>query len=403
MLERIVNLSFFKETIVAGVYINIHSETEILCQVVVLEKKKASLQIIQKSETPLAGIASHLATNIPMCVVIDGKGILQRECGSDQTDEQLILQAFPNVNPSEYYVQSTAQRGNVNFACFARRKAVDDILEILLAQSYKILNLSLGSIVLSNLAQIKGDGQIIAIPYKVSVSNGQITQIDKIKESKIAFTVIGDESIPTNKVLPFSTALAYFAGNALTEIQSDFLNKIRLDYTYLKLIKKGGLALLMLLFVVLLGNFLLFSSQREKQQALTAELGQYEATISKVEDYKREISEKERFLGNSDEGGNTYFSYYADKIAATKPEGIVLQKMQIFPVTLKNKKFDVDGIKKDTILISGLTRNSVLLNDWTKQLQKQKFVGHVGITNFTQMETNSGSFSLTISLNSKQK
>jgi Tfp pilus assembly protein PilN len=157
------------------------------------------------------------------------------------------------------------------------------------------------------------------------------------------------------------------------------------------------------LFIILLINFILFSYQSDKQKQLAGELNQYQETIQQLASYKEEIAEKEKITQNGAWGENSYFSYYADRIAASKPDGILLQKMQLFPVTLKNKKFDLNGIRKDTICIEGVTQNSVLLNEWTKALQSQEFVKHVGITNYTQQESSSGSFTLQIALNPKKE
>jgi hypothetical protein len=403
MIARISNLSFFRESVVVGVYIQIRQDESSLCQCVVLEKKKGSLHIIGKEESPLSKLAEVISIKIPLCLIIDGKGVLQRECNSAQDDQELILQAFPNVNPSEYYVQATEQLDTINYACFARKDIIDDIFANLIAQGFSIINVSLGALSFANVVPIKESGRVTAFPYEINLSNGSILGIKRIKEAKTALSLIGEESIPAEKVLALSAAFGYFSTGALREMQSDVVRGALMNYSYLKIIKKGGFALAIFLFLLLLVNFLIFSSQRDKQQQLFAELGQYETTAKQLETYKKEITEKEKLIGSSGIGENTYFSYYADRIAASKPGGIVLQKMQIYPVILKNKKFDIEGLKKDTVFITGTTRNSVLLNDWVKQLQLQKFVSHVSITNYTQLEPGSGTFAITVALDQKKK
>lgn len=403
MIARISNLSFFRESVVVGVYIQILSDESSLCQCVVLEKKKGSLHIIGKGESTLSKLTDIVSVKTPLCLIIDGKGILQRECNSVQSDQELILQAFPNVNPSEYYVQATEQLDAINYACFARKDIIDEILGNLTSQGFNIINVSLGALSFANVAPIKESGHITAFPYEINLSKGSISGIKRIKEAKTALSLIGEESIPAEKVLAFSAAFGYFSTGALRKMQSDVVGEALMNYSYLRIIKKGGFALAIFLFMLLLVNFLIFSSQRDKQQHLSAELEQYETTAKQFEAYKKEIAEKEKLIGSSGVGENTYFSYYADRIAASKPGGIVLQKMQIYPVILKNKKFDIEGLKKDTVFIAGTTRNSVLLNDWVKQLQMQKFVSHVGITDYTQLEPGSGNFALTIALNPKKK
>ena len=404
MINRISNSSFLKENQVAGVYVDMLSEDSLSCKLVILEKKKGSLHIVQKAETSLDKLSEEISTKIPLCVIIDGKGVLLRESKQENlSDEQLILQAFPNVTVSDYYVQHIESAQQTIFACFARKTAIDVIFQKLKAQSFTILNASLGALSLANIATLKENGKVIAYPYNINIKEGTLHQITKSKETNTNFTVIGEESIPCTHVLPFAAAFGYFTHSSLSNINSEIIEHGLTDYSYLKIMKKGGFMFLIMLFVMLLVNFLFFSYQNDKQKQLTGELSQYQQTIQQLAAYKEEIAEKEKITQNGAWGSNSYFSYYADRIAASKPDGIVLQKMQLFPVTLKNKKFDLNGIRKDTICIAGVTRNSMLLNDWTKALQAQKFVQHVGITNYTQQESNSGSFTLEIALNPKKE
>lgn len=398
MITRIANIPFFRETVIAGVYINIHSEDSLQCQYVVLEKKKGSVQIIQKGEASLDKLNEGLSAKIPLKLIVDGKGVLQRECKAGLSDEQLILQAFPNVNPSEYYVQAIEQEQSSNLACFARKNIVDDIVSKLKAQSFSILDLSLGALPLRDIVALKENGKLIAYPYSILIKDAEIQQIEKIQDTEIAFTLVGEESIPVKQVLPFATAFGYFAQTNLLSFRSEVVQTALLDYSYQRIMKKGGILFLIFLFIGLLVNFLIFTSQRETQQQLSDELGLYQATAQELNSIKQEIAEKEKLTDNGSQGVNTYFSYYADRIAASKPDGIILQKMHIVPLTLKNKKFDLVGVQKDTVFIQGVTRNSILLNEWTNNLQSQKFIQHVSITNYTQVEQSIGNFTLVIAL-----
>ncbi|MBN2786868.1 MAG: hypothetical protein JXQ69_00965 [Paludibacteraceae bacterium] len=404
MLKRISNSSFFRENKVAGVYVEILSEDKLYCQVVILEKKKGSIHIVQKTESSLDKLSEVISVKIPLCVIIDGKGVLLRESKQENLiDEQLILQAFPNVTSSDYYVQHVESAQQTIFACFARRVTIDAIFENLKAQSFALLNVSLGVLPLSNIVSLKGKGKLIAFPYEITIVDGSLQKINKIKETSANFTVVGEESIPCTHVLAFASAFGYFMESNISKLNSEIFEQGLTDYSYQIIMKKGGFAFLIFLFVSLLLNFLIFSYQSDKQKQLSQELIQYQSTIEQLAAYKNEIAEKEKITQNGAWGSNTYFSYYADRIAASKPQGIVLQKMQLFPLTLKNKKFDLNGIRKDTIIIAGITKNSMLLNDWTKTLQAQKFIQHVSVTNYTQQESSSGNFTIEIALNKKKE
>ena len=51
------------------------SEESMHCHVVVLEKKKGSIHIVQKTECSLDKLSEVISVKIPICLVIDGKGV----------------------------------------------------------------------------------------------------------------------------------------------------------------------------------------------------------------------------------------------------------------------------------------------------------------------------------------
>jgi hypothetical protein len=307
------------------------------------------------------------------------------------------LKAFPNVNATEYYVQHIESSKQNIFACFSRKDIIDEVFLKLKNQSFTILDLSLGCLPLSNIGQLINTGKVNTPTHEISFLEGIIQSIGKSKGPSETVK-IGDEHIPIFHVPAFASALGYFVGSTNSFFDSTLLVNEKTNYAYRRIIKKGGFAFLIALFVLLLINFVVFSIQNDKQRKLSEELTFNQSTIEQLSSIKKEIAEKEQLSQKGALGGNSCFSYYADRIAASKPSGIVLQKMQIFPLTLKNKKFDINGIKKDTIVIMGTTKNSLILNDWTKVLQQQKFILHTNITNYTQTEPGTGSFTLEIAL-----
>ncbi len=399
MINRIANNTFFKENKHAGIYIDILSESDYRCRVVVLEKKQKHLHILQKEEVSLDKLSTVVSTKIPVSICVDGKGILSREFNLKLTDEALIHQAFPNVNASDYYAQQMELAHSKTFVCFARKVTIDTILQKIIEQNFTPLHLSLGCLPVSHIVTLLNSGETLAFPYIIKKVDNSVEQIKKNTEPTQAFVPIGDESIPTEYILPFALALGYFSNGEFDDLPSDLLLQKQKDHTYLSVAKKGSFAFLMLAFVVLLINFVVFGYANKQQQILSQQLEQHQGTLQQLEKYRQEVSEKEKILGGGYGSYNSYFSYYADRIAASKPDGIILQKMNICPVEIKNKKVDIISLRKDTIEISGVTQNSSLLNTWLKTIQKESFVRQAEITNYAQQDANNGLFSLRIAIN----
>ncbi|MBN2788272.1 MAG: hypothetical protein JXQ69_08125 [Paludibacteraceae bacterium] len=404
MIYRIANSSFFQEKQVAGVHIEILSENEFVCNFVVLKKKKGSIHIIQKNSCLLEKLSKKLSNKTVIFLSIDGKGVLLREQQqTDLSNDELISHVFPNVKSHEFYVQHIKLANDNMLVYFARKNTIDSILSQLKEQGFSCLQLNLGCLTINIIAAIVENGNVHANSYNISIKNGLIESTNKTNDNNSNFTLIGEERIEYPYVIPYATGLSYFINKYETDSNNFQITEDQYNHAYLKIIKKGGIAFLLLIFVILLINFFIFCIQNDRQKSLAKELSQYQSTILQLTNLKSEIAEKEKIMQNSAWEGNSFFAFYADRIAASKPDGISFEKMEIFPVKINNNKFDFNSLQKDTILIMGITKNSLLLNDWTKVLRKHSFVKSVNISNYTQEESSSGKFTLVLAVQPKIK
>ena len=99
---------------------------------------------------------------------------------------------------------------------------------------------------------------------------------------------------------------------------------------------------------------------------------------------KKEVGEKEKFFQNEGWMQSSQTSFYADRIAATVPESVLLSSLSVNPVDDKNsrekrKKLFHEGL----IVLTGTCKRPIDLNGWIKRLKDFHWAKKVDVENYT--------------------
>jgi Tfp pilus assembly protein PilN len=99
------------------------------------------------------------------------------------------------------------------------------------------------------------------------------------------------------------------------------------------------------------------------------------ADIKRIEDLEKELKLKEKFLREAGWIKSSQTSLYADQVAKTVPNTVLLKELSVHPTNQTASRKDKRMVfETGIILISGTCKDPVVLNPWLVELKKLNWV-----------------------------
>jgi Tfp pilus assembly protein PilN len=404
ILNYLKNIEFLKSNRATGLHCYVNGGNTPVFSYVILGKKKGKIEIEQQGEIhcDFEQLAEIIPVKYPVYLSIDGKGILHRQVECDSSIPALQL-AIPNANENDFVSEQFDGTSQKKYISFARKEFIDDILAKLSDQNFPVIGLTISPFSCLGLFDIFPE---LPVPFMV----GQFEfELDRETSGIIAFSkielagqdrkyTIGGNEISSAKVLPFYNALSYYT-NRSDRPEYSVVSNQKAEYISKRLFEIAGWGALIFLFIILLANLVMFSNLSEEKQQLDLIVSGNKELITRLNRVKEELSWKEKFLGQVGNDRKKWFSFFADRVGASVPEEITLEKLDFHPVRSKIINQKEIELQPDLVRIEGITKNSLSVNNWALILKKMTGVSDVVIGSFSQMENSTlGVFAIEIRL-----
>gem|GEM_PF-1668503 len=405
-------------------------------------------------------LAKKVAAKVPVAVVIQGKGVLHKKVaagagvgaaraavGGDGGSASAgagvgasragagvgasragaggtgtFEEALPNANPNDFFIETVELEGYAWLSIIRK-----DVLERVVGQvrelGFRVLSVSVGPGSIEYVApfiNFEKERVIRKDFFEVKVGEeGKIKDVavaSAAVEPKTEYN-IGDQYVFASSLLAFSAAARLLAdgmtGGGIGEwsgggggersltgggIESAIIASERDEYRHYRYFVAGGWALMIIVFVVLLVNFLFYSFYFNRNAQLQTILAAYSQQSSSSEKMRAEIGSRQVFFEVNGWNRSSRLSLYADRIAGLVPSSAVLTSMKINPL---NNGFFSDGsgavFKRDTIQIAGTCDDPTELNRWVNNLRNIDQFRTVNLLNYSyKKESATGTFSMEI-------
>ena len=410
MLNYFRNSELLKSNRVIGIHCMMNGANDPVFSYVILLKKKGNIEIESQGEIQceLEKLFENVAIKYPVYLSIDGRGILHKRVERDLS-KSIIQQAIPNANESDFIVEQFNGGEQSAYISFARRDYVDDILSKLFEQKFSVIGLTISPFTTIGIFDLFPHlpSPLLVGPYEMQIGKTDQTINDFRKPDvgniECRQYMLGDNQISSPYILPFYHALTYYS-NGSQESEYPFIATQKDEYTSKRLFVFAGWGILVFLFLLLLANMLVFTGLSQEKQRLETQVSGNKELLSKLKLVKEELSWKEKFLGQAGLDRKKWLSYFADQIAASVPQEITLEKLELHPMTTKIRKQKEIELQPDIIRIEGITKTSLSVNDWALSLKKMHWISNVVVENFFQIENSTmGIFTIEISLATLKK
>ncbi len=331
-------------------------------------------------------LKARLPKQVPLVLVINGKGVLMRKTA--QPENNLVNQLFPGSNPGDFFSVTCPDEATGQYHFICRKTLVAQVLEALNAAGLQPLSLGIG---LTPLVQAlpfleAPDATINTPSYSVAIVQKKIHEIIYgPRERPDASTfMVGGALYKAQQVNALGAVLQVLlkpADQLEGAITTEAVKAAGEDYKYYKLFHFTKWTVLAALLVLLLGNFFVFNHYFGKNKALAqqADLVRAATQSSLLEQARSDSSYA--FFTSAGWNKNTRHSYYADRIAALAPETVRFSLLQTAPVQESVGAGDLI-FANNKIILQGISTDPTELETFSRAIKNIPGVEAVVINNY---------------------
>ena len=386
MKGSVFNISAVKGKKSAGIHIHFLPGEDCLIHLMVLKKQKQL--VLCESQKSFSGsvhdIPGMLPKNIPLHIAFTGQSVLHKKTQSGATGdlEREMQNNIPGAKPADLVYQFSAAAEGTGYISVIRKESIQEVLESINKSKLFINDISLGPfsihyLTVQGLAEVNG---FTFEDFSVSFKNRLISDIspaDK-KSRDIPFIMVGDDKISHKYILAYASAFLFFLpGDNQRLIVTRGIHCQPERYYLERMSNIAGLFFIILLFSVLLINFMLYSRYDNRLANLNLRYNTNKNLIQKLDKLEHESQKKRQFLVKSGFLSKSRLSYFADRIAYLIPENTNLTELSLQPPLKKPEQGEQFNIRKDMILIKGNTSRINEVNQWIKTIKSEPWVEHI--------------------------
>lgn len=407
MINIFKTTEFTKCKRVAGLHCAVYGNDMPTFSYIVLVKHKGKIEIEHQAtfQCEIEKLSENISTKLPLFLSLEGRGILHKQVDPDPS-RPIIQQVIPNANEEDFIFEQFEGSQQSVVISFSRKSYVDEILGKFATQKFAVIGLTISPFSVTWIFELFPGlpARILTGSFELETDKvtGSILRYQKLENENLTdqHYTLADNQITSRFILPFYSALTYYTNTghrpeyAVVAFQKEeFVSKRQFIFF--------SWIILTFLFLILFANLLVFTNISEKKQFMETKVSTNMETLNTLKKVKEELLWKEKFLGQAGVDRKKWLSYFADQLAASVPEEITLEKLELHPVTTKIRKLKEIEIQPDAVQIEGVTKNSLAVNNWAVSLKKMDWISNVIVENFSQLENSTlGVFSIEITLTS---
>lgn len=391
----------------AGVAITLHGDGSLAVNACQVTARHDQLDIVQKVTgiASIAELSKHLPQQSLISLNITGKGILYKQVEKiTKLTQHNFSRLLPNADLQDFYVQNLVS-GERSFISIIRKAEADNIIRQLQQAGFIPVLLSIGPFpVIHVLPQLNVyDPEIIFDGHVLTLDEqSHLISYKNDPSAKAPFPLkIESEKIDEQLVLAYASAFQLVLSQRLDPVQAQ-VETLEQAYTAVlskKKLQAYGALVLVITFIILLVNFILFSWLNDDNTRMSYQVSRSVKSTEDVKGVQDAIKTKEQELQVLGWDGGINKAYLLDQMAACLPSEITWKQVDVSPLDINQSRVQKLLVFKDRqITLTGLSARILPVNEWMARIKAQKWVKDVQLENYTfDTEKNSGQFTLNIS------
>jgi hypothetical protein len=370
----------------AGISIRLLPDNAVQATLCLLENKKGIVSIAKTiDDAAIDRLHEWVEQDVPVVIVIDGRGVLHKKLESDDapSGSQLLAKVLPQVKASDFYVQRHTA-GPLTFASLVRVQLLNELLLRFKEQKLDVVNVYQGPFVASIVLPFISPAivQTLMLDKEVlEISEGNISAYHAaVAPTDIPFYKIGDEQVPPAHLLSYAAALSFLLGIEPQQAVDggEGVAGLREDWEQKRIFKKAGVGVLAFLFLLLLINAGLFMTFSNTNHELSVFQSRGHSSLKELSQLKETVKKYKSFVAVAGWDKTTPVWYFADRLAASLTDEIYLTDLYLHPMDEAKAKEDHKTIfRYTTVSVKGMCQKPALLNEWLKNVKQLEWVQEV--------------------------
>ncbi|MFD2568591.1 PilN domain-containing protein [Pseudotenacibaculum haliotis] len=367
-----------------------------------LEKKKKELVIFQKKEfKDQEEVFAALKGQKHVYLIINNEQVLTKKVDFRHiAKESVVKAAFPNISVNDFYFE-VAENDVSSTVSICRKEVIDRTVKAYLEKGISVIQFSLANNNFENLLPFLNDFQFHTSNTLFDVVDHKIVDWKKSKPVAKTYDING-LIVGSNQLLPLAGILSYYNGvdrNTEEKIQGQLVKEYQ-QKRFFQLGLRFGLGFL---FVLLLVNFLVFSSYRNKVSDLTSELTLNETYKKQLINLTGIVDKKKKLVESINSVSNSKVIWYFDEISQSVPKTLLLSEINYQPLTRPEREGKPLIFTNDLIIVKGISKDNSDFTQWISELEEMKWIEKVSFQNYGTQKTSVTSFDFTIQLKSENR
>ncbi|MGN8072597.1 hypothetical protein [Mucilaginibacter sp. 22184] len=364
-----------------------------------LEKKVTAVSKIEE-------LGKRFDTTLPVSLNLCGKGILYKQMpGVDDIGPEEFAVLLPRAEMTDFYVQHF-RSADISFAAIIRRSEADEWISLLDKQGFRVLMLSLGPFPVQHiLPQLNiYNEEVIFNGHTISRDislNWTSVRYQEPEFAPAAFPLkVENEPIDQRLIIPYASAFQLVMATRLhpSKASAPVPDTAFNQAMEMKKVRVKAFIVLLIFFIVLLCNFLVFSWLQGANDTLSGQVSSSTQNANQRQRMITKINKKEHLLRDLgwDEGGRK--SIRIDEIASLLPPEITWQEVAVNPIDeRKSKDKHTLNFADRRIVVKGVCPQIIPVNEWLARIKSRKWVKDVQLESYDyNSELNTGVFTLFI-------
>jgi|GEM_PF-5175496 len=322
--------------------------------------------------------------NVPVVLQIDGRAVLHKitEKQSEVGAQDLLNSIIPNARAAEFHLQRYDTTEN-RYVSIIRKESLDDILTLFRQKKIEVIQVFLGPFISASL-QFASEHPLKSINvagWKLELNDTTVANLAPERQQTQAPLLLKDgEKLEPPFFLPYAAGISIFINGYEQQFAflSDSFKGLRNNWQHKIFFQQSLKFILAFLFLLLLGNGLLFMQATKRNDELSIQADRHRKMLQRLETLREDVGRKRKFITQTAWGDVGRTAFYADRLAASLPDNVWLTEINIHPLDEKILKDERKQIFTGKLLwVKGRAGNSLLVNDWIKKLSTTDWVENV--------------------------
>lgn len=330
---------------------------------------------------------------IPSLIVINGKGVLNKEINFENEDD---INWQKNIDHNTIYF--TDIKGlKSNFISFCRKNIVEEIVAKLKNRGIETIDIYIGSFLASLLNGALNSNSLLSNDLILEFENEKLIGFSKQIEQKEFSYKVGDESISSTFLPLYGVAISFFVQpREISKTVNTALNNEELIYR--KAFTILGITILTTFFVLLLISYFLIQYYGTKNSELNLQTVYSNQSYQQLLDLETKKEKKIAILKESGVFSSKFMAFYGYEIIKSIPSNISLNELNIIPLKEDYKENKKVFFESAIIEVKGETFHESSFNTWLDNLKKMDWLERFEIISLKKDKKNKSLFEIKITL-----